>query len=82
MIILPPIDVYRWTMRRKAAVVAAVEAGEISREEICRRYQITPEEFMSWQRAYDAFGLPGLRSTRLQQYRRAPSPPRRGRPNG
>ena len=81
MIVLPPIDVYRWTMRRKAAVVAAVEAGEISREEICRRYQISPEEFLSWQRAYDAFGLPGLRSTRLQQYRRAAPPPRRGRPN-
>jgi transposase-like protein len=70
MIDLPPINIRRWTIRRKAAVVAAVAAGEVTREEVSRRYQISAEEFLSWQRAYEAYGLPGLRSTRLQQYRR------------
>jgi Protein of unknown function (DUF1153) len=73
MIELPPINIRRWTIRRKAAVVTAVATGEITREAICLRYQISEEEFLSWQRAYDSYGLPGLRSTRLQQYRR-PTP--------
>ena len=72
MMALPPTDIRRWTIRRKAAVVTAVATGKITREEVCRRYQISEEEFLSWQRAYESFGLPGLRSTRLQQYRRAP----------
>lgn len=79
MIELPPVDIHRWTIRRKAAVVTAVAAGEITREEVCRRYQISTEEFLSWQRAYETYGLPGLRSTRLQQYRRIPSPGGTGR---
>jgi transposase-like protein len=73
MIVLPPVDIHRWTIRRKAAVVTAVAMGKITREEVCRRYQISAEEFLAWQRAYESFGLPGLRSTRLQQYRRAPT---------
>ena len=44
-----------------------------------QRYQLTEEEFRSWQRAYEAHGLPGLRATRLQQYR-GPRSPRPGRP--
>jgi hypothetical protein len=77
---LPPADTRRWVVRRKAAVVAAVEAGKITLEEALRRYQLTEEEFRAWQRAYDAHGLPGLRATRLQQYRSPrPSRPRRRR---
>jgi len=74
---LPPANTKRWVVRRKAAVVAAVQAGKITLEEACRRYQLTEEEFRAWQRAYDAHGLPGLRATRLQQYR--PPPPSRPR---
>jgi transposase-like protein len=77
---LPPANTKRWVVRRKAAVVAAVQAGKITLEEACRRYQLTEEEFRAWQRAYDVHGLPGLRATRLQQYRPAPTPrPRRPR---
>jgi len=83
VISLPPVTIRRWTIRRKAAVVNAVKAGEVTREEICRRYQISEEEFLSWQRAYENYGLPGLRSTRLQEYRRpasrGPRGPRRPR---
>ena len=77
---LPPANTRRWVVRRKAAVVAAVEGGKITLEEACRRYQLTEEEFRAWQRAYDAHGLPGLRATRLQQYRSPRfSRPRRSR---
>ena len=73
---LPPPDTRRWVVRRKAAVVAAVQAGKITLEEACRRYNLSEEEFRAWQRAFEAHGLPGLRATRLQQYRTLPS----GRP--
>jgi Protein of unknown function (DUF1153) len=77
---LPPANTKRWVVRRKAAVVAAVQGGRITLEEALSRYQLTEEEFLAWQRAYEAHGLPGLRATRLQQYRTRLSPrPRRPR---
>ena len=76
---LPPANTKRWVVRRKAAVVAAVQGGRITLEEALRRYQLTEEEFRTWQRDYDTHGLPGLRATRLQQYR-TPSSPRPRRP--
>ena len=72
---LPPPNTKRWVIRRKAAVVAAVRASEITVEEACRRYQLSEEEFFAWQRAFETHGLAGLRATRVQQYR-GPRPPR------
>jgi hypothetical protein len=69
---LPPTDTKRWVIRRKAEVVAAVRAGIISLEDACLRYTLSVEEFLSWQRLVDSHGLPGLRVTRLQDYRGAP----------
>ncbi|MEL7029854.1 MAG: DUF1153 domain-containing protein [Pseudomonadota bacterium] len=66
---LPPANTRRWVIRRKAEVVAAVRGGLISLDEACERYQLTNEEFLSWQSAIEQHGLPGLRATRLQQYR-------------
>jgi hypothetical protein len=66
---LPPADTRRWVPKRKAQVVAAVRAGAISLEEACDRYALTEEEFLTWQRAIDKFGLAGLRATRAQEYR-------------
>jgi len=66
---LPPSDTKRWVIRRKAQVVSAVRAGVISLEEACRRYDLSVEEFLSWQRAIEDHGLPGLRATRLKDYR-------------
>jgi hypothetical protein len=65
---LPPPDTKRWVTRRKAAV----RAGVISLEEVCRRYELSVEEFLAWQRAIDTHGVPGLRVTRLQIYRDNP----------
>jgi len=66
---LPPPNTKRWVARRKAAVVAAVRSGRITMEEALRRYQLSEEEFLSWQRAFETHGLAGLRTTRAQQYR-------------
>jgi transposase-like protein len=66
---LPPPGITRWVIRRKAQVVAAVESGSISLEEICDRYSVSVEEFQSWQRSLQRHGLYGLRTTRAQIYR-------------
>lgn len=66
---MPPPNTKRWVVRRKAAVVLAVRSGEMTLEEVCRYYQLSEEEFLSWQRAFDVNGLAGLRATRVQQYR-------------
>ena len=66
---LPPKDTKRWVIRRKAEVVAAVRGGLLSLEEACERYTLTVDEFLSWQRSIDRYGLPGLRATRIQDYR-------------
>jgi len=67
---LPPAGTTRWTIGRKATVVAAVRASLITLEEACERYTLSVEEFLSWQRLVDRHGVRGLRVTRLQDYRR------------
>ena len=69
---LPPPDTKRWVTRRKAMIVNAVLAGVIGLEEVCRRYDLSVEELLAWQRAIDTHGVPGLRVTRLQIYRDNP----------
>jgi len=66
---LPPANTRRWVVRRKAEVVAAVNGGLLSIDDACARYDLTLEEFASWQRAVDRSGMPGLRVTRIQHYR-------------
>ena len=66
---LPSPKTKRWVVRRKAEVVAAVRGGLISLDDACRRYTLTVEEFLSWQRSIERHGLAGLRATRVQQYR-------------
>jgi len=66
---LPSPSTRRWVVRRKAVVVAAVRNGTLSLQEACRRYHLSVEEFLAWQRAIDQYGIPGLRVTRLQIYR-------------
>jgi hypothetical protein len=69
---LPPPDTKRWVARRKAVVVSAVRSGAITLEEVCRRYELSIEEFHAWQRAIETHGVAGLRVTRLQIYRDTP----------
>jgi len=68
---LPPPETKRWVIRRKAEVVAGVRNGLISLEDACNRYKLSAEEFVSWQKLIEEHGMRGLRTTRLQQYRRS-----------
>mgnify|MGYP003122468045 CR=1 FL=1 len=67
---LPSPSISRWVTRRKAEVVAAVSGGLLSRKAACDRYNLTDEEFDTWEKLYSRHGAKGLRTTRLQQYRR------------
>ena len=67
---LPAPGTKRWVIRRKAEVIAAVRGGLLPLEEACSRYMLTVDEFLSWQSAIDQHGLAGLRTTRIQQYRK------------
>jgi hypothetical protein len=66
---LPPPTTKRWVIRRKAEVIAAVRGGLLSLDEACSRYMLTVDEFLSWQHSLDQHGLPGLRTSHIQQYR-------------
>src|SRR5437764_14447800 len=46
----------RWTGLRKATVIDAVRGGWVSIEEICRRYNISADEFVAWERDLDRYG--------------------------
>jgi hypothetical protein len=66
---LPPPGITRWVIHRKAQVVAAVQAGALSLEEVCARYSVSVEEFQGWQKTLQRHGIYGLRTTRSQIYR-------------
>lgn len=66
---LPAATTRRWVIRRKAEVVAAVRGGLVSLEEACESYGISLEEFETWTKSIDRFGIQGLRTTRIQKYR-------------
>ena len=66
---LPSPNTKRWVVRRKAEVVAAVNGGLLTIDEVLERYNLTLEEFAGWQRAVDRSGMPGLRVTRIQHYK-------------
>lgn len=67
---LPSPGVTRWVTRRKAEVVAAVEGGLLSIEAALDRWNLSEEEFSGWRQLYTRHGAKGLRTTRIQQYRR------------
>ena len=62
---LPPAHESRWSPKQKARVVAAVEAGLLSLSEARKRYELSVEEFISWQRALHAYGVKGLKTFAL-----------------
>jgi Protein of unknown function (DUF1153) len=64
----------RWTTRRKAALIQAVRGGWVPIEEACRRYKLSVDEFLAWERDIDRYGVPGLRTTRYQIYRNTQKP--------
>jgi Protein of unknown function (DUF1153) len=71
---LPPGKPSRWTPRRKAAVILAIRQRTISAQEACDRYDLSTEELAEWERDLDRYGVPGLRTTRVQIYRKTSKP--------
>jgi hypothetical protein len=69
---LPPAGIQRWVIRRKAQVVAAVQSGRLTLDEVVNTYSISVEEFQAWQAMIERHGIYGLRSTRSQIYRARP----------
>lgn len=66
---LPASDTVRWVASRKATVVKAVGAGLLSLEEVCKRYDLSEEEFQSWHHAFNQNGPSALKVNRIQKYR-------------
>ncbi len=66
---LPPAETRRWVASRKAAVVRAVMAGLITREQALTTYDLSDAEFSEWENAVSLHGEAALRATALQRYR-------------
>jgi len=66
---LPPPETRRWTIRRKAQVVVAVNTCLLTLDEACKLYELPIEELESWRHAIEREGMPGLRLTRVQESR-------------
>jgi hypothetical protein len=71
-----PSPQQRWTVQRKAAVIEAVRGGWMPIEEACCLYNISVDEFLSWERDIDRNGIPGcgapgIRFTATPVYGRA-----------
>jgi hypothetical protein len=69
---LPPANTRRWVAHRKAAVLAAVSSGLLTIEEACRRYHMSEDELLAWQRAFDRYGIDGLIQKRRRPRNDAP----------
>lgn len=69
----------RWTLRRKAAVLALVRGYEPAlREAWLVAHGISHEEFEAWCRDWDAIGLDGLRAVTVRGVIRRRKPVKRG----
>jgi hypothetical protein len=71
---LPPSGTKRWVPRRKAAVILAIRSKTLTIWDACERYRLSAEELAKWERDLDQYGVPGLRTTRLQIYRKMSEP--------
>jgi hypothetical protein len=49
--------------RRKAEVIAAVHGGLLTMADACRRYSLSSDEFLEWERHFKRHGLEGLRAS-------------------
>jgi len=67
---LPPSNTVRWVASRKTMVLAAIDAGSLSIEEACLRYRLSIEEIASWSRLTDLHGRDGLKTSKLEKYRK------------
>jgi hypothetical protein len=64
---LPSRGLKRWLPYHKAIVVAAIRHGLLTFREARERYGLSPEEYLSWQRAFDS--ARPLAATTLKDHR-------------
>jgi transposase-like protein len=58
----------RWTSKRKAEIIEAIQSGRLTPAEAMGRHEVSEEELAAWVRDYVGHGRAGLRATKLQQY--------------
>jgi len=61
----------RWVRQRKEEVVKSVLQGSISLGEVCRRYQLSVEEFLCWRREI-AVGASAVKTSKKQTRQKIP----------
>ncbi|MFT6605477.1 MAG: hypothetical protein ACJA2X_000653 [Halocynthiibacter sp.] len=66
---LPSPETRRWVASRKAVLVKAVAYGLVSESEILKTYDLSEEEFRTWQAAVNRHGEVALKATSVQKYR-------------
>lgn len=66
---LPDPRTRRWVASRKAAVIRAIDAGLIGREEALEIYALSDEELDGWAGAVRKHGEKALKATATQKFR-------------
>ena len=61
---LPQPNTLRWSKRRKCELLAAIEAGLLSRSDACSLYRLSVDEIVAWRHALTRFGIEGLSARR------------------
>ena len=68
---LPAPETKRWVVRRKAEVVAAVNGGLLTIDEVLERYNLTLEEFAGWQETVHLLSNPRNAARLLESIQQA-----------
>jgi hypothetical protein len=63
---LPPTGWKKWSAQRKAAVLLAIRAGTISRDQAQKAYSLSAEELAVWEERFEIDGLAGLQLKNLR----------------
>jgi hypothetical protein len=66
---LPKAGERTWGFRKKAAVIMAIRAGQLTREEAFERYSLSVEELALWEAAFDQGGPHAISSKAIARAR-------------
>lgn len=74
LVTLPAVS-QRFTASRKAAVLSAIDYGQVTREEVMVRYSLSAEELDTWVARRGTYSVRGLRAKMQQGIERRRRPP-------
>lgn len=66
---LPNANDCRWTPRRKANLLLAIDGGVVGIELALTRYALSRDELAAWRRDIGRHGYNALKTTKLKKYR-------------